>query len=252
MKKEKLYISTISMNNNKNALKYNIGLEIAEFCTAYNMDDNFEETIKLVNEKMKGVNNFTFHFPFNELSPSAIDPKVKKITLDRYIQALHLARELNIKKMIIHSGFIPLIYFKEYFVINAIDFFRNFMTYVNEDEEICLENVMEDDPSLLIDICKGVNDKRFGLCLDIGHANCTSTKSVNEWLIEESKYIKHFHIHNNYSKKDEHNPLDKGNIDILSFISLANNLCEDATYTIENMDEEDSIKFLIENGVINE
>ena len=39
---EKLYISTIAEDDAELAQKYGLGLEIAEYCTAWNMDEFFD------------------------------------------------------------------------------------------------------------------------------------------------------------------------------------------------------------------
>ena len=65
--REKLYITTVAQNDTQTAEKYGAGIEIAEFCTAYNMDTYFAETDKIVREKMKSADRFVFHAPFNEL-----------------------------------------------------------------------------------------------------------------------------------------------------------------------------------------
>ena len=250
MKREKLYLSTICDDYRNLAKTYHLGLEIADYCTAYNMDEHFDETDKKVKEDMKYANHFTFHAPFNELCPAAIDPKIKKIAYERYEQAFKLAEKYNIKKIVIHSGYIPLVYYKSYFIEEAIKFFKDILKLVGNDTCICLENVMEDEYNMLLEIVKKVDDKRFGLCLDIGHANASSDIDVLKWLEEDYKYINHFHIHNNYGKKDEHNSLDKGNIDMKAFFDNAGKLCPNATYTIESMDGYNSIKYLIDNKIL--
>ena len=250
MKKEYLYLSSICTDYQKLAHKYALGIEIAQYCTAYNMDEKFDETDKEVKEAMKNTNRFTIHAPFNELCPAAIDPKIKQIAYERYIQAFKLAKSYNINKIVIHSGYIPLVYYKSYFVEEAVKFFKEILSYVSENTVLCLENVMEDEPKMLKEIVERVNDKRFGLCLDIGHANASSNIDVIDWLKEDYKYINHFHIHNNYGKRDEHNDLSKGNINLKEFFDQASKLCPNATYTIESIDGAGSVKYLIENKIL--
>ena len=250
MKKEYLYLSSICNDCHNLATKYNLGIELAQYCTAYNMDEKFKETDIQVKEMMKGIDRFTLHAPFNELCPAAIDPKIKKIAYERYKQAILLARSYNIKKIIIHSGYIPLVYYKSYFIEEAVKFFKEILTYIDDNTFLCLENVMEDEPNMLKEIVSKVDDKRFGLCLDIGHANASSNIDVVNWLKEDYQYINHFHIHTNYGKRDEHNSLDKGNINLKELFSLASTLCPNATYTIESIDAYSSIKYLIDNKIL--
>ena len=74
-----VYLSTIDPNAHLTAKKYGLGLEIAEYCTAWNMDEKFAETDPSVREKIAGTKELVLHGPFNELFPCAIDPMVREI-----------------------------------------------------------------------------------------------------------------------------------------------------------------------------
>ena len=63
--KDRLYISTVAENDVLTAENYGLGLEIAEYCTAMNMDTYFAETDKTVRKKMSRAGRFVFHGPFN-------------------------------------------------------------------------------------------------------------------------------------------------------------------------------------------
>ena len=55
MKKEQLYISTIDDQAGALASKYGLGLELAEYCTAWNMDEKFTETDKRIRQETVGI-----------------------------------------------------------------------------------------------------------------------------------------------------------------------------------------------------
>ncbi len=44
MKKDQLFLSTIAPDAREEARRHGLGLEIAEYCTAWNMDEQFETT----------------------------------------------------------------------------------------------------------------------------------------------------------------------------------------------------------------
>jgi sugar phosphate isomerase/epimerase len=110
------------------ALSEGLGLEIAEFCTASNMDADFGIYEGIVAEKMAAARRFAFHAPFNELCPAAIDPLVLDIARYRYRQSFELAARLNIRKIIVHSGYVPLVYFKSWFTERSVEFWKDFMS----------------------------------------------------------------------------------------------------------------------------
>ena len=60
---------------------------------------------------------------------------------------------------------------------------------------------------------------------------------------------KHLHIHNNHGVNDEHLPLGEGVIPMEQILDLAGEQTE-ATFTIENMQAENSVTWLLEKGYI--
>ena len=168
---QKLYISTIDPNARFIARKYDLGLEIADFCYAYNMDEGFCQMDALVRKKLEGIRRRLFHGPFSELFPCAIDLKARALAADRFRQAIFLAADYGAKNIVLHGGFLPYGYFPQWYVEQSILFWKGFLADMPEDVSIFLENVLEPEPEMLQDIVEAVGDARLGLCLDIGHAN---------------------------------------------------------------------------------
>jgi sugar phosphate isomerase/epimerase len=251
MKREKLFISTTAGDAEALAVSRGLGLEIAEFCTAYNMDTYLDKCLPIVQEKMRKAERFAFHAAFNELCPAAIDPLVLELTRKRYNQAFDLAALLGIRKIIIHSGYVPLIYYKSWFSERSVEFWKDFMeARKEEDITVCLENVMEDEPQLLTDIVRELNDRRFRLCLDIGHANCQSRLPLASWVECTGPYLEHVHIHNNFGTRDTHETLNKGNVNMEEVIGQIEAICPAATFTIENMKAEASVEWLLDREIL--
>ena len=249
MNKEKIYLSTIASDAVRVAGIHGFGLEIAEYCTAWNMDEKFENVDKVVQKKLKGVPRNLLHGPYNELFPCAIDKKARELAAFRYRQAINLARRYGSEKVIVHGGYNPWIYFPIWYVEQSIQFWKEFL---QEDPgvEIVLENVLETEPQWLLDIVKGVDDTRLRLCLDVGHVNAYSPIPVTEWLTAWAPYLSHFHIHNNDTSRDQHNPLNVGTIPMQELLEQIDCLCPDATITLELMKAEESVSWLVENNLI--
>ena len=249
MKKTNIYLSTIASDAAQTAGRCGLGIEIAEYCTAWNMDDEFAQTDALVREKLDGIGNRVLHAPFNELFPCAIDRKARALAADRYRQAIELATTYGATKVIIHGGYNPWIYYPPWYVEQSVVFWKEFL---REDPgvDIVLENVLETEPQWLLDIVKGVDDSRLKLCLDIGHVNAYSKIPLMDWLESWAPYLRHFHIHNNDGTRDQHNALNDGTIPMKEFLLRAEELCPDATFTFELMKDEPSMKWLAENGLI--
>ena len=241
----KFYLSTIAPDASPIARCSNLGIEIAEFCTAWNMDDEFAPTDTLVSEKVAGIPERILHAPFNELFPCAIDRKARALAADRYRQAIALAKHYGATKVVIHGGYNPWIYYPVWYVEQSVAFWKEFLL---EDPgvQIVLENVLETEPQWLLDIVKGVDNPRLRLCLDIGHVNAYSKISLMDWLECWAPYLSHFHIHNNDGKSDQHAGLPQGIIDMGDFLQRATQLCPDATFTLEVFDAAPSVRWLLE------
>ncbi|NLB28819.1 MAG: TIM barrel protein, partial [Clostridiales bacterium] len=194
--KTKIYISTVAEDAGDVALEYGFGLEIAEFCTAANMDGDFPKWDALVREKLAGIARRMMHAPFNELYPAAIEPRVYEVARARYREAAALAGTYGVNRMVVHSGYVPLIYFKEYFHERAVAFWRELLGDLPDDFTLLLENVLDDGPELLAGIVREIADPRFRLCLDIGHANTVvSDVPITRWIDASAPYVGHLHIH---------------------------------------------------------
>ena len=250
MRKENIYVSTIAADAVRVAKEYGFGLEIAEYCTAWNMDEKFAGVDGVVKKKLDSISESLLHAPYNELFPCAIDKKARQLAAYRYRQAIDLAKRYGAKKVIIHGGYNPRIYFPVWYVEQSIAFWKAFLEEDPAGVQIVLENVLEDDPQWLLDIVKGVDDPRLRLCLDIGHVNAYSEISVMEWLETCAPYINHFHVHNNDGTQDQHNALNNGRIPMKEFLLRAEALCPDATFTFELMKDELSMAWLKENGLV--
>lgn len=246
----KIYLSTIDPNAHLTAKKYGLGLEIAEYCTAWNMDEKFDETDPSVREKLAGVGEKVLHGPFNELFPCAIDPMVRQIARYRYRQTIALAKAYGVSKIIIHGGYNPRLYYPIWYTEQSAVFWKEFIAEVPEDMTIVLENVMEEEIPMFLTILQQVEDKRLRMCLDVGHANAYSVSTPMEWLETCAPYIEHFHIHNNDGSWDTHNELWDGTIPMEALLEKAARLCPEATFTLELMDSEPSVKWLQEKGFL--
>ena len=249
MKKENCYLSTIASDAAETARQYGLGLEIAEFCTAWNMDEEFSSVDPVVQEKLAVSPLNLLHAPYNELFPCAIDRRARALAAARYRQAISLAKRYGSRKVIIHGGYNPWIYYPAWYVEQSAAFWREFMKD-DPGVEIVLENVLEPEPGLLADIVRAMDHPGLRLCLDIGHVNAYSKISVFNWLEQCAPLVSHFHIHNNDGTRDQHSALTEGSIPMAEFLHRAEAVCPDATFTFELMNAEPSIRWLREEGML--
>ena len=250
MDRSQLYISTVSAGCDRAAARHGLGLEIAEYCTASNLDAPIPQVLAAAESHRQAASRFVFHAPFNELCPAAIDPLAVDLTRRRYRQALAAARDWGCRVMIVHTGFIPLVYFPEWFVEKSVTFWQAFLREVPEDMTLCLENVMEPSPRIPVDIVRQVADPRLRLCLDVGHANTEVSRTpVMEWVEQCRPYLRHLHLHNNAGGWDLHDPLDRGTVpmeEVLRTLAGERHL----SYTLETLQAEENVLWLQDQGFL--
>ena len=254
--KNKLYIATFQNNAVEVAKNYGLGLEFNNTCISEILD--FQNREKLLADMKKDFENVGFgtavlHGPFTEIHPAAIDYRARDLAMVRIEEAYEVCEALGIKKMVVHTGWIPFIYFKEWQAQKGADFWQKFMKDKPDDFSICVENVLDDEPYMLADMMHRIEDHRIKLCLDIGHANAVTSKEipVEDWIKELGPYISHFHLHNNYQDNDTHSDFNTGSMDMDAvFEAIEKHCADDVTFTIEARECENCVKWLLERGYI--
>lgn len=248
--RDRLIIATMCADWRDVAEKYGLGVEGDYFCQAENMDGEKGLRAKAdLAEMVKKYDVRVMHAPFNELYPAAIDPRARELAMDRLNQAAEIAMEFGIKKMVVHSGYVPFVYFKEWHHERSVEFWKEFMADKPDDFEICIENVLDDEPQMMVDIVKAIDDERVGLCLDVGHANILSRTELTEWISAMAPYLKHMHIHNNNGEGDFHDELMNGSIDMGQILDEAMDKCDShTTITLEILNCENTLDWLTARG----
>lgn len=247
MKRERLFLSTIADDAVQTAREFGLGVELAQFCLAENMDKTPPDVQASLDAALE-VPRRVFHAPFAELCPAAIDPLVREVAKRRFLQAAALAKRYGAEKMVVHSGFIPLVYYPEWFAPQSAAFWREFLNDV-DGLTLCVENVMETSPDALRQIAEQVNDPRLRICFDVGHAFCQSGE-LAPWLDALAPYSSHVHLHNNHGTFDEHLGLPDGTLDMATVIRQLEALAPQATYTLEVRSARASVEWLLKEGLL--
>ena len=145
--------------------------------------------------------------------------------------------------MAVHSGYMPLLYFKEWHHEKSVFFWKKFMEHKPADFHIYIENVFEDEPVMMKKLIEDIGHPQVHLCLDIGHANAVTSEAytVYDWIEILGEHIGHFHLHNNNGREDLHGSLTEGTMDMEKVLDCIDRCCcEDVTLTIESRSCEDS------------
>lgn len=223
-----------------------LGIETINFSVSSILDEGSMAITRYEKELegMLSTRSLTLHGPFFDLSPASFDTQIKAVTFNRFMTACNIAHKLGAKKIIFHSGFIPLVYYVEGWLQNSILFWKEFMASCSSHLTICIENVFETDPLPLKQLLQTVDHPQFKFCLDVGHVNAYSPLSLDHWINELSPYIDHVHLHNNDGTKDQHQGLLQGSLCIKDCLDQLNQITPTATITLEMYDENALIESL--------
>ncbi len=248
---DRICLATVAEGFGPVARQYGLGVECDVFCTAVNLED--PAAIRQAADQVQHIGHRILHAPFNELCPAAIDPEVLRITRMRYEQAWAMAQKMGARSMVVHSGFIPAIYYPQWFVEKSVHFWRAFLADKPKNCRFLLENVLESEPGMLLDIVRQVDDPRFRLCLDTGHAHCQAPHTpVEHWVRAWAPLLGHAHIHNNDGTWDTHSDLDDGTIPMEGVLELMARLVPEATWTVETLNAPKACRWLADRGWIEE
>ena len=247
MNVDRLYLSTIDPEAGKLARTFGLGIEIADYCTAVNLDEAFSQTDEKLQKQLANVPRRLLHGPVNALFPCAIAPLARRLAAFRYDQALNLSHRYGAAKLILHGGYSPRLYFPCWYVEQSVLFWREFLESHPGDYEICLENVMEAEPELLRSIVSQVDDPRLGLCLDVGHVNVYSRIPAEKWVACWGEFLSHAHLHNNDGTADTHSALNSGSLPMALLIDA---LPSAATATLELPQIGENIQWLKTQGLL--
>ncbi len=251
--KEKFFVATFSKDAISLAREYGVGLEINHTCISQALDeDNRKKLLGSIRSDaalcgIKDPAGLFLHGPFTEIHPSAIDHMARELAMRRLNEAYDVARALGINRMVVHTGWLPFIYFKEWYVKKGAQFWEEFMHDKPADFSIYIENVLEDEPYMLLELVKNIENPAIRLCLDIGHANAMTSAEipVTKWIEHLNQRIGHFHLHNNDGRSDSHGAFCEGSMDMKEIFGRISDFCaEDTTFTIEARDASSCLEWL--------
>lgn len=235
------------------ALKYSVGIEIQEFVFPDNLDAN-DGLAETIGERIQAIPLRGFHGPFFELIPASRDRQIQQVARSRFRRAVELATVVGAQHLVLHTGYFPKTYSRRTWVDNSVAFWAPFASTLPESIQLHLENVYEDDPTLIAELIDRVNQaldrKVLTICLDIGHVHSNSSRPLEDWMVTLGAKIRYTHLHNNDGILDDHWGLWRGKIDMPRILDLLLEHAPDAIWTIETAasDIERSLIWLQEQG----
>lgn len=207
------------------------------YFSAASLDSLGDAVIRDVAKALKGGGlRTTIHGPFMDLSPGAVDERVREVTTDRFMALMEAVLPLSPEVIVLHAAYDE----KRFDGDVSLWLSQSLKTWtqvVAEAEKtgltITVENTFEYGPAEMKLLIEEVGSDNFGVCLDAGHINAFSRAGMDEWFSGIGAYVKEVHIHDNSGTRDEHLPIGDGNIDFNRFFGLVGEFSPEAVYTIE-------------------
>jgi sugar phosphate isomerase/epimerase len=199
--------------------------------------------IELLRKDLDYGPSLSFHAPFMDLSPGAVDSQVRTVTVGRFNHVLDIATVLKPAAIVFHSGYEKWKYAKN------VDLWleKSLMTWgplaeraVDLGLKIAIENIFEDEPSNLRLLMEQTGSSHFGICFDTGHCNLFSSVPLDTWMDSLNPYIVELHLHDNDGSSDQHLPMGEGTFDFPTFFRRLEH--KDCVHTIEAHSPEKVLK----------
>lgn len=198
----------------------------------------FDEITKADIARLKNILDYkprlSIHAPFMDLSPAAIDLKIREVTVQRYSDILDFAAILKPSVVVFHSGYEKWKYDHktDVWLEGSLETWRPLNRKAEDiGVKIAIENIYEDEPENLRLLAEEMASENFGLCFDAGHFNLFSKITLSEWLDKTGRFIHELHLHDNDGTSDDHSAIGDGNIDFEAILNRVNGC--NCVYTIE-------------------
>lgn len=179
---------------------------------------------------------FTFHAPFVDLRPGALDDRIRKASMERIRQAFDLAQYFQPLKIVCHPSYDDRYYVNcdDLWLENSVRFWSELKGVAKDaGAAVALENVYEKEPDILRKLMEILVDDHFCFCFDTGHFNVFSNKSLQTWIEQMGAYIGHLHLHDNFGEFDEHLPVGTATFPFRELFTSLGELGVRPTVTLE-------------------
>lgn len=176
-----------------------------------NRDDVEKASQKL---RQKGT-PVTFHAPFMDLNPGAVDEKIREVTAFRFRQMMDLVSSFQPKVIVFHPGYDRFCYDGDVdlWLENSLLTWRPLIEQATKlSVRLAVENVFEESPAILKRLLATIDSPHLGFCLDAGHGYLFSEAPLEAWIEELGPWLIETHLHDNHGSMDDHLPVGQGKI----------------------------------------
>jgi sugar phosphate isomerase/epimerase len=191
----------------------------------------------------------TFHAPFMDLRPGALDPRIRQVSLDRLRQVFDLIPWFSPRSVVCHPSFDEKYYIsaEERWLEKSLATWRTLLDCTRGTETIiALENVYEKTPEPLKLLLNALASPQARFCFDTGHANAFGGAPPALWIETLGDLLGEIHIHDNHGAADEHLPVGEGNFPFRELFAMVRKRNLKPILTVESHSEQ-GLRRMLEN-----
>jgi len=183
---------------------------------AQTLEEYREDELLRCIESLKGAGlTYSLHAPFMDLAPGALDPKIRAVTAERLWATLKVAELIRPENVVFHPGYDRWRhgeYRREWLEMSIKTWRPLFEEARRVGIKVALENVFDEDPSLIREILQRTG-RWAGFCFDPAHHLLFGKVSIRQWLDAFKEDLIEVHIHDNRGEADDHLPPGDGLVD---------------------------------------
>jgi sugar phosphate isomerase/epimerase len=165
----------------------------------------------------------SFHAPFLDISLGAIDPKIRRVSLERMEQILALIPIFHPRWVVCHAAYESR-HYREHevqWLANVLQSFRHLLTLVEGTKTpLMVENVFEETPRQLEALFQNLVSPLLRFCLDVGHHRLFGLDPLAFWVERLGHRLGLLHLHDNLGEADDHLALGRGCINFQNLFDL--------------------------------
>ncbi len=201
---------------------------------------------------LQSITPRALHGPYADLCPGSVDPMVRSVARNRFDLAARIAAQLRVTHLVLHHGYVPKTSKPSNWISRCSEFWRAYLDSIPDSISVHIENLLDDDPEVILEVVTSVNRKNFDVCLDVGHVNCRSKVKATAWIQRLGGRVGYAHLHDNHGEDDEHLGLGQGTLPVAEVCHALLDHAPNAVWALEAQvpQLEESIGWLSDHGFL--
>lgn len=231
---------------NRISVEIGIDAEVLDTCPVGDL-------LRIARELQTADLSCSLHAPFLDLSPGAIDPKIRRVSRERIEEVIRLIPIFQPRWVVCHGAYESRHYAddQENWLANCIDTFSGLLSSLEGlSIPLMVENVYEQEPGHLESLFLALPSPQLRFCLDVGHHRIYAWSDLAAWIDRLGPYLGMLHLHDNHGLQDDHLALGQGGIDFVGLFELLKARGLHPWMTIEPHREDwvrESLAFLVQH-----